>query len=330
MAAASGGSTNAAGFPMPGGFGAMGGGFPAMGAPAMGAFGAPAAMPMGGAGTQVVLDCPAGLVGKIIGKGGEVIRDLQLRSGCAIQIDQNFPEGMPRKVTVQGSYQGVEMARHLIQGLLAAGPVGLMGVVPAVQAAGPQTVQVVDCPQAVVGRVIGKGGETIKLLQAQSGCKIQIDQNFPEGHPRKITVEGSEAQVRHAVGLIDLKINENGPGAAADPGAPQTIIDCPKSVVGKVIGRGGETINQLQIRSGARIQIDQQVPEGHPCKVSISGTPEVIETATRLVNEIIMGGGAFPPLGHLLGRNAHAFFASLCLKRRPSLHLSWWSFVAAG
>ena len=39
---------------------------------------------------------------------------------------------------------------------------------------------VIDCPQALVGRIIGRGGETIKDLQARSGCKIQIDQNFPE------------------------------------------------------------------------------------------------------------------------------------------------------
>ena len=32
------------------------------------------------------VDIPTGMVGLIIGKGGENIRDLQMRSGCHIQV----------------------------------------------------------------------------------------------------------------------------------------------------------------------------------------------------------------------------------------------------
>lgn len=36
--------------------------------------------------------------------------------------------------------------------------------------------------------------------------------------------------------------------------------------VGKIIGRGGEVITMIQQRSGAKVQIDQNVPEGkNPC-----------------------------------------------------------------
>jgi far upstream element-binding protein len=38
----------------------------------------------------------------------------------------------------------------------------------------------------LVGRIIGKGGETIRQLQGASGAHIDIDQNFPEGQPRKV------------------------------------------------------------------------------------------------------------------------------------------------
>jgi rRNA processing protein Krr1/Pno1 len=31
-----------------------------------------------------------------------------------------------------------------------------------------------------VGRVIGRGGETIQALQQKTGCRIQIDQNVPD------------------------------------------------------------------------------------------------------------------------------------------------------
>lgn len=32
---------------------------------------------------------------------------------------------------------------------------------------------------------------------------------------------------------------------------------------GKIIGRGGEVITMIQQRSGAKVQIDQNVPEGN-------------------------------------------------------------------
>lgn len=58
--------------------------------------------------------------------------------------------------------------------------------------------------------------------------------------------------------------------------ATQTqIIDCPKQLVGKIIGRGGETISQIQNKTGCKLQIDQNVPEGSPCKVTIQGNPQV-------------------------------------------------------
>ncbi len=36
--------------------------------------------------------------------------------------------------------------------------------------------RVLECPKGMVGRVIGKAGETIKALQKQFQCNIQIDQ----------------------------------------------------------------------------------------------------------------------------------------------------------
>jgi hypothetical protein len=48
------------------------------------------------------------------------------------------------------------------------------------------------------------------------------------------------------------------------PGQAQQVVECPKEMVGRVIGRGGETIKGLQSQTGARIQIDQS---SAPCTV---------------------------------------------------------------
>jgi len=71
-------------------------------------------------------------------------------------------------------------------------------------------------------------------------------------------------------------------------------VECSKALVGRVIGRGGETINDLQNKSGTRIQIDQQVPDGQPCKITITGPPPNVQTAVAMVNEVMKNG---PPRG---------------------------------
>jgi hypothetical protein len=45
-------------------------------------------------------------------------------------------------------------------------------------------------------------------------------------------------------------------------GGPQVsqVVECSQPQVGKIIGTGGATIKELQSKSGARIQIDQNYP----------------------------------------------------------------------
>lgn len=67
-------------------------------------------------------------------------------------------------------------------------------------------------------------------------------------------------------------------------------LECAKSYVGRLIGRGGETINMIQSRSGARVQIEQNVPEGAPCRVNITGNPQNVAVAAQIVQDIIVHG----------------------------------------
>lgn len=78
------------------------------------------------------------------------------------------------------------------------------------------------------------------------------------------------------------------------------MIECAKAVVGRVIGKGGETIKTLQKQYGVSIQIDQTTA---PCKVSIAGPPQSAAACERAIIDIIedrphsmgMGGpGGYP------------------------------------
>ena len=62
-----------------------------------------------------------------------------------------------------------------------------------------------------------------------------------------------------------------------------------QGIVGRVIGRGGETIRALQQASQAHIVVEQNFPEGVPRKVVITGRPDAVERAVKMVTELIQG-----------------------------------------
>ncbi|GMH43569.1 hypothetical protein BSKO_11491 [Bryopsis sp. KO-2023] len=242
--------------------------------------------PTGGSSTPTAsglsdaVTCPAALVGRLIGKGGETIKYLQGQTGTKIQIDHQA-SGDLKKVSIQGpSSEAIERVKLMMKEVLdSEGP-----------SSGPgDTFETVECPPGIVGRIIGRGGETIKGLQAASEAKIVVDQNFPQGVPRKVKISGKPEATQKAKKMVTDLIN-------GEPGSAQVVIqkyganrslDCPKAMVGRVIGKGGETIKTLQKQTGATVQIEQT---GDPCKVTISGLPQAVERAAAMVQDIISGG----------------------------------------
>ncbi|GIL81268.1 hypothetical protein Vretimale_1168 [Volvox reticuliferus] len=65
-----------------------------------------------------------------------------------------------------------------------------------------------------------------------------------------------------------------------------SVMECPRSMVGRVIGKNGETVKALQTYTGATIQIDQSVD---PTRVSISGAAYSVNLAVSIVTDIIRG-----------------------------------------
>ena len=74
--------------------------------------------------------------------------------------------------------------------------------------------------------------------------------------------------------LIKLII-EHGPNAITTNGTATattmtSIVECPHEKVGRIIGSKGDTIKELQSRTGSRIQIqDKNLPDGEPRKVKV-------------------------------------------------------------
>ena len=144
-----------------------------------------------------------------------------------------------------------------------------------------------------VGRVIGKGGEMIRDLQARSGCRIDVDQSVPPGQPRIITYRGTRKTVDFAKQLVNMLCHEHVNEADLPLGdAKREIMAVPATSVGKIIGRGGEMIRELQSRSHAKIQVDHnnQGSAGLPSdqkRLTITGTEPSVVKAKEMVNFLV-------------------------------------------
>jgi far upstream element-binding protein len=157
----------------------------------------------------------------------------------------------------------------------------------------PEVTYILEVAQEKVGQIIGSRGDIIQDIQNRSGAKALVDQKFPDGVPRKVHLTGTAAQVKVAADLIQL-IVEQGPTAIHSnslAGGPtmNSMLECSKMQVGKIIGTKGAVIKDLQSRSGARIQIDQSI---EPCKISITGTAPAVTSAVNLLQQVMAGMAA--------------------------------------
>ncbi|KAK6940361.1 K Homology domain, type 1 [Dillenia turbinata] len=162
-------------------------------------------------------------------------------------------------------------------------------------------------PNNKVGVLIGKAGDTIRYLQYNSGAKIQITRDAdadPYSTTRPVELIGTSDSINRAEKLIKDVIAEADAGGSPSlvargftavqlggSAGEQVEMQVPNEKVGLIIGKGGETIKNLQTRSGARIQlIPQHLAEGDQSKertVRICGDKKQIEVAREMIEDVM-------------------------------------------
>uniref|UniRef100_A0A452GBJ5 Far upstream element binding protein 3 n=1 Tax=Capra hircus TaxID=9925 RepID=A0A452GBJ5_CAPHI len=148
-------------------------------------------------------------------------------------------------------------------------------------------------PDKMVGFIIGRGGEQISRIQAESGCKIQIASESSGIPERPCVLTGTPESIEQAKRLLGQIVDRcrNGPGFHNDVDGNSTVqeIPIPASKVGLVIGKGGETIKQLQERTGVKMVMiqDGPLPTGADKPLRITGDPFKVQQAREMVLEII-------------------------------------------
>jgi len=155
-------------------------------------------------------------------------------------------------------------------------------------------------PNHMTGLIIGRGGESLKRIEATTHCKVQIPQDSSEPN-RRLTIIGLPDDVERAKQMIKTMIDESdnrpnpknmghyGPGTENNlpPNANQITIPIPRNIVGLIIGRHGDTIRDIAIKSGARLNVLQNSNTDANAPISISGEQAAIDKARALIDELI-------------------------------------------
>ena len=183
-------------------------------------------------------------------------------------------------------------------------------------------------PDRTVGLIIGRGGETIRDLQERSGCHINIvGENKSINGLRPVNLIGSPAAARHAKELIleivdsDSRNGNQGGGGGGGGGPPagnagnprpgrndamggggghdriNDSIYVPSEAVGMIIGKGGETIREMQNNTGCKINVSQSSGPGEvEREIGLVGARDAISRAKRAIEEKVDAAVSLDPL----------------------------------
>lgn len=175
-----------------------------------------------------------------------------------------------------------------------------------------------------LARIIGKGGSNIQDIMAQSSAQIDINKRDSDGTITPVVIKGSQLNCDHAKKMIDeicVKFNglcegsggttsSNGGGfggggfggmAAADDGPKEDEdIWIPEDKCGRVIGRGGSKIQEIQDESGANVKVHgRETAEDGKVMVTLNGSTAQRAKAKEIIERCTAdrgsggGGGGF-------------------------------------
>jgi far upstream element-binding protein len=300
-----------------------------------------------GATTQEEIMVPGNKVGLIIGKGGETIKQLQEKTGAKMVVVQDGPtQEMEKPLRISGDPAKVEHAKQLVFELIGGdqtpnpraggggggfnnrGGGGGNNMAPRGQqehnpnygygnGGGPHNESIeLFVPKIAVGVVIGKGGDMIKKIQAETGCKLQFIQQSKneEQGDRRCMVSGTKQQVDDGKRMIEDLItsvmkknsgnygndswngNSYGQQAGSAPIAGGVQVQqeqyqfiVPSTKCGIIIGRNGDTIKQINQQSGAHCEMDRKASQNQTTEktFTIKGEQHQVDEAKRLIQDKI-------------------------------------------
>ena len=169
----------------------------------------------------------------------------------------------------------------------------------------------------MVGRIIGKGGSKIRELQDDSGARINVSKEEDENGMKNVEITGSDDQVQHAKQMIEDCLSSDygrggggggyggdrgygggggfggergggfgggrGGGGFGGSGGESVTVYVDSSEVGRIIGRGGSRIREIQDDSGCRINVSKGADSSGKTAVELVGSKGCIDDAKNRI-----------------------------------------------
>lgn len=228
----------------------------------------------------------------IVGNDDQNIQEIRNKSSASVSFSGDA--GVERFLSISGTNtqigKAVEMVAERISKLEGSATITLRLLVPNSQC----------------GPLIGKGGQKIKEIRELSGTKITVpSETLPGSSERAVEVTGNppglgKAAIEISKVFIEFPARQNNVqfvpqmysgsmmsgqfSSSRSFGETSRTVRLPNSIIGSVIGKGGEHLNEIRKFSGAEISISESEPDDRMAIITISGTPGAVSSANFLIN----------------------------------------------
>lgn len=147
-----------------------------------------------------------GLVGLIMGRGGENLRQIRHESGAEVSFDKKAEKEGNDRFRILGSREQVDAARRLMRAKLGASMV-VQASTGLALTNGEDLMQIeLAVEQQYVGRIIGKDRETVREMADKSGARIEIEQGTQDQGFSTLRVTGTKQATEKAKELIVKRV----------------------------------------------------------------------------------------------------------------------------
>eukprot|EP01035_Chromulina_nebulosa_P017139 gene17139-22653_t len=262
---------------------------------------------------EVIVDngqilCPKSKVGALIGNKGSVISDIIKKSGCKIQIVQEgTKEDGDRPIVFTGTSSQISEAKRLVlqilrgdqtQTIIVPSPIALLSTGSIEKTS--TVIKEYDILPQKVGSIIGSKGAVLNDIMKRSGCKIHVNQKFPEGENHKVVLNGTDSQIDYAISIIEAII-EHGPQylqsmplplSNTKPDVVTQELTLFQSQVQKLYGHQGSLLQDIQTRYQVRLSFEY-LPSliglniDQINKVTITGKETDVDSVVKLIHQIL-------------------------------------------
>jgi hypothetical protein len=229
------------------------------------------------------------VVGWVIGKGGQRIRDLMEESGAKVWIDQEKAKpDEARNVYISGDRKSVDQAVHMVKDIVSKAPVeGASKYAPA-PCNSNEIITSAGNPQAPSEPVAAK---TLHIPQ-QIDRALVAAKELPVKNPE---MAAAPPIVPTLVPTVIAEVAKAAPPSGIDVvDMVEHVMTCEARFVPLLIGKRGWAIKDIQDKSGARVDIDQSVT---PRQIRISGCKASVEKAIPMVRDVLNYPHAQPQPG---------------------------------